>query len=546
MRVYADGSAEIVLRPGFLDIYPRGGVPRRIAWEEPPKKGGLGLPRRRVLAVPSADRAWIGEGRGVRIVPLDRDDVRDVAPLGIRILDAITLGGGKVLACAHLEGDDGACLRVVDGAAPALAEAAALSLPEVAKIDWPAGMIWKAGRELWPEKDKSADKATLFRSIAPGHPQKDGARFFDPVVLTRSPHGIAGASIQNGVVFAVSADGSRIEGAFRVPSQPEAEIHPIRTRDGVLVTLVIEGRESAILHVSLDGKVLASRSKVGKSATRGMSPPILFGDTVFVFDRSGDSVLLELSLADLEVRGKHGLPGIKAGQASIAFAEDAVLLADGESALRVTLVNGAPNVELLEAVGGKAKPKKKADDDLRLDDEDEADDDGEEGDDEEDETPFIPSSRPRATGSPSLTLAEAASPSTWALAPGGSLNVTVGFANLGGASKGIYLEVAGQAVLSGLVSATDVRVGQTSTKFEKKGAAFRAEIPGVDLHAGLVPDPDDKGGRNRLPLYDGIHRANVTLHGDKAGVGLLTVRIGPIKAEPGRGSIVQGKTLTVR
>lgn len=546
MRVYADGSAEIVLRPGFLDIYPRGGAPRRIVWEEPPKKGGLGLPRRRVLAVPSLDRAWIGEGRGVRVVPLDRDDVRDVAPLGIRILDAITLEGHKVLACAHLEGDEGACLRVVDGAAPELAKASPLALPEVTKIDWPAGLLWKASRERWPEKEKGSDKTRLFRSIAPGHPQKDGARFFDPVVLTRSPHGIAGASIQNGVVFAVSADGARIEGAFRVPSQPEAEIHPVRTSQGILVAIVIDGRESALLHVGLDGKVLAARGKVGKAITRGMSPPMLFGDTVFVFDRGNDSLLLELSLADLEVRGKHGLPGLKAGQASIAFAEGAVLLADGESALRVTLVDGAPRVELIEALGGKAKPKKD-DDELGLDEEEEAEgDDDDEEEEEEALGPFIPASRPRATGAPSLTLAEAASPSTWSLAPGASLNVTVGFANLGGASKGIFLEVGGQAVLAGLVSATDVRIGQTSTKFEKKGAAFRAEVPNVDLLAGLLPDPDDKGGRHKLPLYDGIHRANISLHGHKAGAGLLTVRIGPIKAEPGRGSIVQGKTLTVR
>jgi hypothetical protein len=544
MRVYADGSAEIVLRPGFLDIYPREGAPRRITWEEPPKKGGLGLPRRRVLAVPSAEHAWIGEGRGVRVVPLTREDVRDVAPLGVRILDAIALEGGKVLSCVHLEGDDGACLRVVDGASPDFAKSPPLALPEVTKVEWPAGLVWKANKELWPEKEKGTDKAKLFRSIAPGHPQKDGARFFDAVVLTRSPHGIAGASVQNGVVFAVAADGSRIEGAFRVPSQPEAELHPVRTRDGILVTLVIEGRESAVLHVSLDGKVLAARGKVGKSITRGMSPPILFGDTVFVFDRSGDAILLELALADLEIRGKHGLPGLGAGQASIAFAGESVLVGDGESALRVTVVGGAPNIDLIEAVGMAAKPKKKADDDLGL--EEEGDDEDEADDEEEAVLSLIPASRARATGTPSLTLAEAASPSTWAMAPGASLNVTVGFANLGGASKGIYLEVGGQAVLSGLVSATDVRIGSSATKFEKRGAAFRAEVPTVDLHAGLLPDPDEKGGRGRLPLYDGIHRANVTLHGDKAGAGLLTVRIGPLKAEPGRGSIVQGKTLAVR
>jgi hypothetical protein len=59
-----------------------------------------------------------------------------------------------------------------------------------------------------------------------------------------------------------------------------------------------------------------------------------------------------------------------------------------------------------------------------------------------------------------------------------------------------------------------------------------------------LPDPDEKRGKQ--PLYEGIHRANVTLDGLKAGAGLVTVRIGPLKAEPGRGSIVQGKTLTVR
>ncbi len=542
MRVYADGSAEMVLRPGFLDIYPRSGAPRRITWEEPPKKGGLGLPRRRVLAVPSGDHAWIGEGRGVRVVSIAKDDVRDASPLGVRVLDAIAIDGGRVLACVHLEGDDGACLRVVDGGAPDFTKSEPLTLPEPTRIEWPTGAIWKSGKEAWPEKEKGSDKAKLFKSIAPGYPQKDGARFFDSVVLTRSPHGIAGASVQNGVVFVVAADGASIEGAFRIPSQPEAEIHPVRTKDGVLVSLVVGGRESAVLHVSLDGKVLAHRGKVGKALANGMSPPMLFGETVLVFDRSGDPVLLELALADLDVRGKHGLPGLGAGQASIAFAGEAVLVSDGEAALRVTVVGGAPNVDLLEAVGGKAGGKKKADDDLGLDDEDEPEED--EDEDEPSALPLIPASRPRATGTPSLTLAEAASPSVWALAAGASLNVTVGFANLGGASKGVYLEVGGQAVLSGLVTATDVRIGQTSTKFEKKGAAFRAEVPAIDLHAGLLPDPDEKRGKQ--PLYEGIHRANVTLQGHKAGSGLLTVRIGPIKAEPGRGSIVQGKTLVVR
>lgn len=561
MRVYADAAAEMILRPGFLDIFPRGGSPRRIAWEEPPKKGGgLGLPRRRILAVPSASHghAWIGEGRGVRVVPLDREDVRDVAPLGVRVLDAIGLGDGRVLACVHLEGDDGAFLRVVDGAAPDLASAPPLAIPESARIEWPLGAVWAKGKEAWPDKENKKEKGPrlpLYTSIAPGHPQKDGARFFDPVVLTASPHGLAGASVQNGLVFAIAADGSRIEAAFRVPAQGETELHPVRTAEGILLTVVVDGRESAILHITLDGRVLAFCSRVGKGAARGMSPPLLLGDAVYVFDRSADTVLLELGLADLAVKGKHGLPGLGAGQASVAVTSERVIVSDGESALRLTLVNGGPAVDLVEAVGGgaAAKPKKAkpVDEDLGLDDDDlgddeESDEDGE-GDDE-DEKPaaarFVSGSLPRVTGAPSLALAEAASPSTWAVAPGGSLNVTVGFANAGGAGKGVYLEVGGPAVMSGHVSATDVRIGQASATFEKKGATYRAEVAAVDMRAALIPDANDKSAKG--PVFDGVHRANVVLHGDKAGAGLVTIRIGPTKAEPGRGSIVQGKTITIR
>lgn len=555
MRVYADASVDMVLRPGFLDIHPKEGSPRRIAWEEPPKKGGLGFPTRRVLAVPSAKHAWVGAGRGVKIIPLDGDDARDVASLGVRILDAIAVGKGRVLACAHLEGEEGASLRVVDGAAPDFKAATVLKLPSVVKVEWPAGAVWMRGKEAWPEKDKDNKGVALFDHVAPGHPQKDGARFFDSVVLTHGPHGIAGASVQNGVVFALADDASEIIAAFRVPSAPETELHPVRTKDGIALTVVRDGKDAAVLHIALDGRVLAHRSKVGKSNAVGMSPPMPFGDSIFVVDRQKAAVLLELALTDFEVRTKHDVPPGPFGAASIAFGTDLAMLSDGVSALRIVVKNGGPTVALVEALGtGTAsaeatpKPKKKVDDDLGLDEE-ESSSEGEEDAEDEDEDPiaaFVSMTRPRATGSPSLTLAEAASPSTWALTSGGALNVTVGFANLGGASKGVYVEVGGQAVLSGLVSASDLRLGSTSTKFEKKGAAYRAEVAAIDLSAGLLPDPDEKRGGGKVPLYDGIQRANVSLQGTKAGAGLLTVRIGPMKAEPGRGSIVQGKTLVVK
>ena len=554
MRVYADASVDMILRPGFLDIHPKEGSARRIAWEEPPKKGGLGFPTRRVLAVPSPKHAWVGAGRGVKIIPLDGEDARDVASLGVRILDAIAVGGGRVLACAHLEGEEGAALRVVDGAAPDFKAAKTLKLPQVTKVEWPLGAVWAKGKEAWPEKDKENKGVALFDHVAPGHPQKDGARFFDSVVLTHGPHGIAGASVQNGVVFALSADASSIVAAFRVPSAPETELHPVRTKEGVALTVIRDGKDAAVLHIALDGRVLAHRSKVGKSNAVGLSPPMPFGDSIFVVDRQKSPVLLELAIADFEVRTKHDVPAGASGAASIAFGESLAMLSDGESAMRIVVKNGGATVALVEALGASetaaapVKAKKKVeDDDLGLEDEESS---GEEDAEDEEEDPiaaFVSLTRPRATGAPSLTLAEAASPSTWALTSGATLNVTVGFANLGGASKGVFVEVGGQAILAGLVSATELRLGSTNTKFERKGAAYRAEVSTIDLNAGLMPDPDEKrmpGGKQ--PLYDGIQRANVSLHGIKAGSGLLTVRIGPMKAEPGRGSIVQGKTLVVK
>ncbi len=540
MRVYADDSAEIVLRPGFLDIYPRGGAPRRLAWEEPPKKGAsLGFARRRVLAV-AGDHAWVGEGRGVRIVSLAAAAGHASAPLGVRVLDAIGLDRERIVLCAQLEGDLGACLRVVDGGAPDLAGAKPLELPSVPKIAWPAGAIWKAGKEAWSTASEGAS------SVAPGHPQRDGARFFDAVELTRSPYGIAGASVQNGLVFALADDASRIEAAFRVPSVPEAEIHPVRTADGILVTITIDGRDSALVHATLAGEVIAARWKIGRSVAKGMSPPLVFGETVFVFER-GAGAFVELALASLEVKGKHKIPPIGGGQASVAFANGAALLSDGESAFRVTLEGGAPELTIVEAVvgAGDAETASAAD---ALELEDDAGDADEDAEDDDDRVSLasllIPASRPRAAGPPSLVLTEAATPSVWALEAGSALEVTVGFGNVGGASQGVYLEVAGPAIASGLASATEVRVGAQSARFEKVGSSYRAELPTLSLLAGLQPDPDDK--RSKLPLYDGAHRAKVALAGRSKGAGLVTVRIGPSKAAPGRGSIVQGKTLAVR
>lgn len=161
------------------------------------------------------------------------------------------------------------------------------------------------------------------------------------------------------------------------------------------------------------------------------------------------------------------------------------------------------------------------------------------------DAPVVPAEE-RVVGPPALALSKAtAGAGEWTAAAGESTTIEVGVASAGGAGKGIYVEVGGPAMASGLVIAETAWVGDGSTKreatFAQRGMVARAEIPDVALRAAYVIDPSAKRQR---PMPTIVVR--VSVRGGKAGANLLTVRVGPLGADPGRGSALQGKRVVTR
>ena len=70
----------------------------------------------------------------------------------------------------------------------------------------------------------------------------------------------------------------------------------------------------------------------------------------------------------------------------------------------------------------------------------------------------------------------------------------------------------------------------------------RAELPELALEAAFEVDSNKKAPP---PPPIEPRRVIVTIRGEKAGAGLLTVRVGPIGASGTSGSAMQGKTLTI-
>ena len=64
------------------------------------------------------------------------------------------------------------------------------------------------------------------------------------------------------------------------------------------------------------------------------------------------------------------------------------------------------------------------------------------------------------------------------------------------------------------------------------------------MEAGFTPIGGDKKGALPPPAAPSLY-LRIEVFGIKPGNGVLTVRITPLKAAPGRGSVLQGKSVTV-
>ena len=179
---------------------------------------------------------------------------------------------------------------------------------------------------------------------------------------------------------------------------------------------------------------------------------------------------------------------------------------------------------------------------------DEGDDAGEAEEEEEGAAPkpaAVPpgARRPSIEGEPALTLvAQAGAPKMWGAKPGATLSIDLGFGNVGGASKGIFLEVEGGPIGAKKLVPRSARVGGKSVAFaEPKGNKARIEIRDVALSAGAV---NEKAGQPPVPSE--VLTVTVELDASQAVDDLLLVRLGPLRVlRPGAGAFTHGKRLLI-
>lgn len=523
MRVWTDGTTHLVVRARGVEIH-RAGQPAALRELEGVVVVG-GSPLRHVLAVTSRDplRAWVGHGAGVRRVELG-DEAEVGSALPAYVLDAVGLADGRVLACvaparASAEGvAPRAKLVLVPGDSAELEGAEEIAVPAPTRIKWPGG-IWFDEAIPWPEDEAAEDEVEPppLDALAVAYPQRDGRATYDHVVMISNEHGVAVAGTFTGLVVALAPGGGRAEFAVRVPTQAgETEIHAARTPAGVVVVICVEGRESAVLHIAPDGKVLAHRDKIGKEPAWGMGLPVVQGERVLVYEagQGAGERLHELSLSDLKVVKSVDGAGKSRGELSVASAPGGspVVLGLGEAAC--LLERGGRGRILLRTLEPPAPPAP---------------------------PPRPPAKPERAVGTPSLALAGPGGPRVWTVATGSVLPLEIPFTNHGGIGKGVAIEIGGPAFAAGLVQVQRAVVGELTAPVVARGGAARVELPGVPLLAGLT----DRGPKN-APLPDpAAQMLRVELVGAKAGTAVLTVRITPLGVPPGRGSVLQGKSLTV-
>lgn len=520
MRVWTDGAVHVVVGENGVEVHrPKQAPVLHPLW----KRARGGFPLREVLAVVEQEplRAWVGAGRQVRVLSLDAE-ARVEQTIGAHVLDAVGLGDGRVLACLVPEGAQRACLVIVNDGDDDLSSTEELALPAAPKIAWPGG-IWAKDAVPWPEDDiEEGDEPLDLSALAVGYPQHDGSLTFDEVHCSANEHGIAVASVYSGLVVALPPDASRVEYAVRVPTQVgETEIFAARSKDGLVIVLCVEGRQSAILHVAPDGSVLAHRSKIGREAAWGMGPPIVRGDRIAVFEAGphAENRLQDLKLQDLSV-SKSFDTGVRPGGRVSVWATpggEAFVLGLGTVAcVGKRDGNGRLSCAALDRVSPAVS-----------------------------ETARVAAAGPGLVkGPPSLALVKSEAARPWEASVGQAFVIDIPFTNQGGVSEGIAVEVSGAATQAGLVTLQRVRVGEAEAALVVKGSAARGELPAVTLPAGSAVEYDRKKG---LPLPDVFTLlARVELTAVKAGASILTVRISPLRAAPGRGSVLQGKSVTVR
>jgi hypothetical protein len=516
MNVWTDGETTVVLGARGLSVHDAEGA-RRILGEEQlgmappsPSRSGWRWATRRMLAVtPGAERALFSNGAGEPVLATLDGAPPEILP--VRIVEAVALGGDRFAAVhiARLKGRDVARLGI--GTLPLKKRtkwSIDLDPARPNRVDWP-NVIWADGvNPPWSRARCSTSSSDV---------RLDSNRF-----------GLALADSASGTIAVVRPGGRSFESVMRIPAQAEGRCWASCTERGVVVGLCIEGREGAIVRFDERGRPVVWVER------DGLGPGHVTDDGELVYAMIGEQ---ELRLADADslddaaahlfggedatgdpslwVVGRNGKGGhaiaLGLGHHVISFEGE---LASGESH-RVEQPEDAPISE----------PPMAADD--------------------------ADSARPapaveRVRGPAQLSLDPTRKTPEWSFESGANFEIRVPVVSIGGGAKGLFIELAGDAVDRGIIAPEGAEVAGQRVGEARFDGGKRVSLPEYEVEAGAVL-PDAKKVRERFASAPADMFHTVVIRGKvaAAGAGLLTVRVG-FEGAGNTGSLMRGRSISVQ
>lgn len=391
----------------------------------------------------------------------------------------------------------------------------ASSLPKAKRITWWKDAIWEAGDVPWPEDDiDDLDFSEL--AIADTRAELGKLR------LRVTPHGVTATSTRSGIVAVWDRETLTPKFAIRIPTQDEAEIFAHATSEGVFAVLTIEGRDSAMLHSSPEGKLLAKRHKMGRDAAYMLGDPLVIGNEAYLTHAETAAKTYRVGLPDLSAKASKEFEGDKthilyhgvsvdSGAALVAYGDPAAapqkwelaVVRPGEKKLAVEELI-IPDFRSLSLGVGEGGPK-------------------------------------RMEGPPALGLAN--KERAWRTNLGEPLTLAFDIPSNGGPSTGLFFELSGDVLKNGLLKPVEIKLGEVTAPFQGSGASWKVELPQVPIEAAFAAaNPRTK---QIFPQSNTKLSAQVRFESVAKGQGLLMVRVGPLAATGRSGSAMDGRTVTI-
>ncbi len=471
MRLHTNGSTVVLLTPKF-----------RISWRESGRNTSEPVPEN--PSVTDYDRSGL-----LCMTPKgERDFSARLAAAGALAADAID----EDTVAAIMLGEDSTYLVQgplnTDGEWPSVIDVGGI---EPTRIEWPAGLIWKKG-------DKS------LYDMADDH----GIGILDAFVPTIecNAHGIAVASTGSGAVVLVRPGASEIAASFQVPSQEDASLYACPTEHGVLVSIIVDGQDSAYIHLAEDGSI------IGHRASQGATPALCLDSGFLLYDDDKNC----LELVDEKFSEKATLemawPPLDAAAApdGASFA-----LADTENMLRGHVnVNGelviVAQYENVKQAGAK-RPGELAAIEAKWDPE-------------------------RSQGKSAVGFAAGMSQPPWAATAGEPFELVMHARSTGGPGTGICVTIGGDAAKNCTFEAVTVDGVRQVLTPDGKGS-YSAEFPSIELVQGISypfnPKPKNDAQKHAAAMF--LEETHLELrvfgHADKASGDLMSVAISALKSD---------------